>query len=250
MKLWHESGGSGDGPTLVLLHGLGANADVWGPFKQFLAEWPGRWLIPDLRGHGRSPHQAPYSFGTYAADVADLLAQDEEVVVLGHSMGGVVALALASGWFGVRVRQVIACGVKTRWTEEEVARAKAFAVSPARWFETRDEAVERYLRVSGLAGLVEPASAMAQSGVHEEDGRFRLAADQMVNQVAGQAIEGMLAAAQAPVRFGAGVNDAMVTLDDLQALDTKPFRLENAGHNLHVEQPAALWQVIRETLGS
>jgi pimeloyl-ACP methyl ester carboxylesterase len=44
-----------------------------------------------------------YSFGQHAADVAALLRPGEPVVVVGHSMGGVVGLALASGWFGVDV---------------------------------------------------------------------------------------------------------------------------------------------------
>src|SRR5207248_10208775 len=74
MKLWHREGGAG-AQRLVLIHGMGANADVWMPLEKHLQ---GRWLAPDLRGHGRSPHAAPYSFAGYAADVADLLRQDEE----------------------------------------------------------------------------------------------------------------------------------------------------------------------------
>lgn len=243
MTLWHAHGGRA-GPTLVLLHGLGANADVW---KRFAAAWKGRWIAPDLRGHGRSAHQPPYSYGAHAADVADLLSQDEEIFVVGHSMGGVVAMALASGWYGVRVRHVIAFGVKIRWTGDEVAKLHALARAPARWFDTQAEAVERYLKVSGLSGLLDPSSPEALSGVREENGRFRLAADPMINAVAGPDVGAFVAAAKAPVRFAAGSKDQMVTAADMQAFDPDPFIFDGAGHNVHVERPDALIQLVHTT---
>jgi pimeloyl-ACP methyl ester carboxylesterase len=49
-----QQGGSGD-PVLLLLHGLGATGDVWDGWRPLLARrWPGRWLAPDLPGHGGS----------------------------------------------------------------------------------------------------------------------------------------------------------------------------------------------------
>jgi pimeloyl-ACP methyl ester carboxylesterase len=241
VKLWHAQGGSG-GPTLVLLHGLGANADVW---KKFASLWEGRWIAPDLRGHGRSAHQPPYSYGAHAADVAALLSQDEEIFVVGHSMGGVIAMALASGWYGIRVRSVVAFGVKIRWTGDEVAKLHALARAQARWFDTQAEAVERYLKVSGLIGLLDPSSAEALSGVCEENGRFRLAADPMINAVAGPDIAAFVAAAKSPVRFAAGSKDPMVSAADMQAFDPNPFIFDGAGHNVHVEQPEALMHFVR-----
>lgn len=99
-RLWVQEGGRGE-PTLLLLHGLGASGEVWAGVRDLLDQrWPGRWVIPDLRGHGRSGHAPPYSFGQYAADVAMRFTAGERVLVLGHSMGGVVGLAPASGWFG------------------------------------------------------------------------------------------------------------------------------------------------------
>src|SRR5207249_6693425 len=82
MKLWYREGGDGAGPRLLLIHGMGANADVWIPFEKHL---PGRWLGPELRAHGRSPPGAPSSFAVCAADVAELLAQAQEVSGAGHS---------------------------------------------------------------------------------------------------------------------------------------------------------------------
>ncbi|HRP96565.1 MAG TPA: hypothetical protein PL143_09970 [Rhodocyclaceae bacterium] len=48
--IWYEHGGD-DGPLLVLLHGLGANAAVWDGLKPIVAaRWPGRWIIPRCAG--------------------------------------------------------------------------------------------------------------------------------------------------------------------------------------------------------
>src|SRR6516165_6469100 len=136
-----EEGGSG-APALLLLHGLGGNAAVWETLRPVVeARWPGRWLAPDLPGHGRSPHAPPYSLGAHAAAVARLFDPGEKIVVLGHSMGGAVGITLASGWFAVEVAQVIAFGVKLLWREEEIAKARALARAPARRFATCAEVV-------------------------------------------------------------------------------------------------------------
>jgi pimeloyl-ACP methyl ester carboxylesterase len=212
--------------------------------------WPGRWLIPDLRGHGRSSHRQPYSYASHASDVASLLGQDEEVTIVGHSMGGAVGLVLASGWFGVNVSTVLAFGIKIRWTADEIGKLKQLARSPARWFDTQVEATDRYLKVSGLKGLVRDSAPEALCGIREENGRFRLAADPGVNAAVGPAVEALVAAARAPFRLAAGEKDAMVTLDDMLPFDRQAALFPGLGHNAHVEQAEAVWGFIEEALAN
>lgn len=91
--------GSGDA-VLLLLHGLGATGEVWTGLTQRLQaqRWQGRVIVPDLPGHGRSaPFSQHYSFGSLAACIAQLIPPASRVVVLGHSLGGAIALTLASG---------------------------------------------------------------------------------------------------------------------------------------------------------
>ncbi|MGH6980207.1 MAG: alpha/beta fold hydrolase [Stellaceae bacterium] len=234
---------------LVLVHGQNANGDVWNGLRPYIErDWRGSCLVPDLRGHGRSFHRPPYAYGTFAADIASLIPPGEEVFLIGHSLGGAVSLMLATGWFGTRVRGVFAFGIKVNWSDEELARRRQFAAAPVRWFDTRETAIQRYLKVSGQFGLVDPASFAAASGIAEANGRFRLAADP---RIAGSgdppAIRHVFAAAKAPVTLAVGERDAMVPLAEASGLDPRAAVIPGAGHNAHVENPEGLWNVISNT---
>jgi pimeloyl-ACP methyl ester carboxylesterase len=199
-----------------------------------------------LRGHGRSPHQAPYGYATYAADIAELLQQGEEVDIVGHSMGGVVGMALATGWYGVKVRKVVAFGVKIRWASDEAPKLHALARQPAKLFDTREQALERYLKVSGLFGLVD--SSNAGTGVREQGGKWQLAADPMINAAAGPELAPLVRAMQCPLSLAAGSKDPMVNAADMAPFDPQAHVIEGAGHNAQVERPAEVWHWIRKQL--
>ena len=159
-----HQGGSGE-PVLLLLHGLGATGDVWQGWRPLLARWwPGRWLAPDLPGHGGSPPLSSYTFESLAAAVAGTAGTGARTVVLGHSLRRVVGLALASGAFPVPVQAVIGLGIKIAWTEDELDRARALARRSPAWFASRDEAAARFLRISGLAGLVAAGGPTVDAG--------------------------------------------------------------------------------------
>jgi pimeloyl-ACP methyl ester carboxylesterase len=239
--------GGGDGqPLLILLHGLGANAQVWMDWRPVLAErWPGRWLAPDLPGHGGSSPLDRYSFGSLAAAVAQLVTPKDRTVVLGHSLGGVVGLALGSGWFGVPVQAVVGVGIKVKWTAVELDRARALAERPVQEFTSRADAVARYLRVSGLAGLVDPDGAAVDAGLREQTGTWRLAMDPRAFGVGAPDMFGLLAACRASVRLARGETDPMVSADDLAELRPDAVTLTGVGHNAHVEDPAAVLHLLQ-----
>jgi pimeloyl-ACP methyl ester carboxylesterase len=232
----HE-GGSGE-PLLVLLHGLGATGDVWGGWWPLLARrWPGRWLAPDLPGHGGSPPLAAYTFDGYAAAVASIVPPGARVVVLGHSLGGVVGLALASGRFPVPVQAVIGLGIKVVWSDEDLDRAQVLARRPPVWFASRDEAAARYLRVSGLAGLVPDGDPAVDAGLREQNGQWRLAMDPGAFAVGAPDMGQLLAGSQAPVTLARGEHDPMNTDEQLARLGAPTVTLPGLGHNAHVESP-------------
>jgi non-heme chloroperoxidase len=82
----------GEGPPMLLLHGVGLSADVWSYQLRDLA-WSHRVLAVDLRGHGLSSTGTEgVMISAMAGDVAEVMeALDlESAVLAGHSMGGMV----------------------------------------------------------------------------------------------------------------------------------------------------------------
>jgi len=229
-----QRGGQGD-PQLVLLHGLGATGDVWKGWRSWLDRaWPGRWLAPDLPGHGGSPPLPAYTFDGLASAVAEVLDTDSSTVVLGHSLGGVVGLALTRR---TQVHAVVGLGIKVAWTDDELQRAKALAAKPPAWFASRDEAATRYLRVSGLTGLLAVDDAAVDSGLIEQDGRWRLAMDPAAFGVGAPDMRALLAGTEAAVLLARGEHDPMNADEQLTELGSPTVTLAGLGHNAHVENP-------------
>ena len=253
MALSTDRGGKG-APLLVLLHGLGATREVWGPMiGQVEAGWPGRWLAPDLPGHGRSKAIPDYAPAIQADHVADLVRAEGaqgDVVVLGHSMGGVVALVLAGGAQGVRPARVFGLGIKVAWTAAELEAMSARATLPSKVFATQAEAVDRYLKFSGLAGLAPPDSPMARAGAAPAEGGWRLAVDPRANGVGAPDMPALMAGAAAPVHLACGDGDTMSALADLRRWDLGAEALPGLGHNAIVEAPGAVWTWIASRMGS
>ncbi|GGD30115.1 alpha/beta fold hydrolase [Nocardioides daphniae] len=88
---------AGQGPVLLLLHGIGCDHQTWDTVIDELA-LDHTVIVPDLLGHGASDKpRADYSLGGYANGMRDLLSvlRIDRVTVVGHSFGGGVAMQFA-----------------------------------------------------------------------------------------------------------------------------------------------------------
>lgn len=83
-------------PPLVILHGLFGTGDNWNSVAKELTE-VAPVVAPDLPNHGESPHTERFDYREVADDVASFLAGlgIEKCYLLGHSMGGKIAMSLA-----------------------------------------------------------------------------------------------------------------------------------------------------------
>src|SRR3954470_9356231 len=87
----------GWGPAILLIHGVTGSSETWDDVIPFLSD---RYTViaPDLLGHGNSAKpRGDYSLGAYASGIRDLLRAigHDRVTVVGHSLGGGVAMQLA-----------------------------------------------------------------------------------------------------------------------------------------------------------
>jgi pimeloyl-ACP methyl ester carboxylesterase len=89
----------GSGSPLLILHGLFGSLNNWHSFARSLED---RFTVVavDLRNHGSSPHHDNATYEAMADDIRELLEQQSlaRVHLLGHSMGGKVAMLVASLW--------------------------------------------------------------------------------------------------------------------------------------------------------
>jgi pimeloyl-ACP methyl ester carboxylesterase len=246
--IWYESGGAGSRGAL-LLHGLGATAAVWRSVRGALQERENmRWLAADLGGHGASDWQSFYSVGELAAELTELLQQQQmrELFIVGHSLGAYVALALASGWFGIAVRGVLGIGPKISWPATDVQAARELAARPVRWYATEEEAWNRYRRISGLTADIAPGEEWLARGAVKAESGWRLAQDPHTFAVAGAPFASLAASATAPVLLARGEHDPMVSLQELRAHAPPAHDIRGAGHNAHVEDPAAVVALLEQ----
>src|SRR3954464_1142480 len=88
---------AGEGPPIRLIHGVAGRSLQWEPVRRLLAR-DYTLLAPDLLGHGRSAKpRGDYSLGAYASGIRDLMIAlgYERATIVGHSLGGGVAMQLA-----------------------------------------------------------------------------------------------------------------------------------------------------------
>ena len=137
---------AGNGPLVVCLHGITANAYVWLPVMEHLAR-TFRVLAIDQRGHGRSdkPKGPLYAAADYARDAAALIQHVDagRAILLGHSLGARNALALAASipdW----IAAVLAVDF-TPFIEADAFNALEARVSGGDRDFATTEAVEEYL---------------------------------------------------------------------------------------------------------
>lgn len=104
----------GQGEPLVLLHGLFGSGDNWFGVAPKLAE-KFHVFIPDMRNHGHSPHHPEMDYPLMAADVEKFFAAQgiESAHVIGHSMGGKVAMQFALD-FPSRVKKLVVVDMAPR----------------------------------------------------------------------------------------------------------------------------------------
>ena len=154
VTLFHRDLGGAGKPPLVVLHGLLGSSRNWLTTGGDLAA---RYHVfaPDLRNHGKSPHGEPMDYETMMADLlAWLDAQGlAKVTLMGHSMGGKVAMLLACR-HPERVERLVVVDIAPKDYLSHAHRAEFAAMNELRLdtLQSRGEAELRFeSRVSDWA---------------------------------------------------------------------------------------------------
>jgi esterase len=239
---------AGDGPPVVILHGLFGAGRNFGVIQRALAA-KYRVIALDMRNHGDSPHAADMHYPALASDVREtLLALGiEKSAVIGHSMGGKAAMALALQWPEVVGRLLvsdIAPVIYRHGNTVFTAAMQAIPLTPELTRRQADAAIadavpDQTLRRFLLQNLLFGAQPRWRIGLHE-------IADAVPE------LEGWIdlpGTYPGPVLFVTGAKSTYVMAEHRPVIramfPTARFvAIKNAGHWVHADNPAGFLSVV------
>lgn len=246
----------GKGEAIVLIHGFPLAREIWDPQAEKLAE---RMLTirPDLRGMGRSSvPDGPYLMEVLAGDIAAVLDAMgiERAALVGHSLGGYVAMAFCRMYAERVTRLALVC-----------SRLAADTPEIAKNRENLADRAEREGRMDAIVDAYVPRLFAAATLESRESCVTRARAIALENDPRGAAamLRGMAARMESfdiaedlgmPVLIVAGAGDQIVPVSEaqaaLRAFPHAQLRLMNlSGHVPMLEEPDALADALLEFAG-
>ncbi len=245
------------GPRVVFLHGLFGQGKNWHTIALRLAERGFRVTTVDLPNHGRSPWTDQQDYGEMAALVAALLETlDDPVTLVGHSMGGKVAMTVAlrrpellTALVVVDIAPVDYGGASSQF-EEFIAGMQALDLTQLDSRKSADEALGSAVPDATVRGF------LLQSLVRDGEGwRWRLNLDVLQHDLdrLGGFPSSDGAVFDRPVLWIAGADSPYVQADARPRMTTlfprtRLVRIKGAGHWVHSEQPGVFLAALNQFL--
>jgi esterase len=229
---------AGEGPAVALIHGLFGSARNLGGVQRALAPHY-RVLALDMRNHGASPHDVVMDYATMAADVLETLDAEGALpaCVIGHSMGGKVAMRLALTAPEEVRRLVVADIAPVQYPSHFGAYAAAMLTVP-------DDATRRQADAILMPIVQDPAiRSFLLHNFRPEQG-WRIGLKEIVGALPGIESWDAPGSYAGPTLFVTGARSNYVKNTDQPQIRTffpaaRFVAIKDAGHWLHAEQPAA-----------
>jgi pimeloyl-ACP methyl ester carboxylesterase len=239
---------------IVLVHGGGAHSRWWDHIAPLLTA--GRLVIAiDLSGHGDSGRRASYGFDAWAHEVLAVAADaglTEPPVVIGHSMGGIVTLRLAS-MFGSRIEGAVVVDSPLRdpAPEERAARRERI-FRQLIVYPTREAILARFRPVPDQPVLGFIAEHVAATSIRQVEGGWVWKWDPAVFSSRGvpTAPLSRLDCRAALFRAEHGILSAEMSdlIYDRLGRVAPVIEIPVAGHHVMLDQPIALVAALRTLL--
>lgn len=256
----------GTGFPIVILHGLYGSSDNWVTFGRIMAQ-KHRVILVDQRNHGHSPHTGTHTYPEMVNDLAWLL--DElgigQTHLLGHSMGGKVAMLFASDYPEKTASLTIADIAPVDYLENP-----ASALQYQYHKKILDTLYQLDLSAFSARSQVEEAllSELAEPGLckflmknlarHHQDPFFwkinvpvlRTALPHIISGAAFSEFEDRIPITRYPVHFIKGALSAYIGSDQLETIrliypEALITEIQGAGHLVHAEKPNEFIQAVQ-----
>jgi pimeloyl-ACP methyl ester carboxylesterase len=251
MKLYYQQ--IGEGQPLVIIHGLFGSSDNWRSMARYFSRFY-QVVSLDLRNHGLSPHSDYQDFAAMAEDVYELCQRLEldKVHVLGHSLGGKVAMQFASSYPELVAKLVVVDISPKQYFSEHTPLMDAMMSLDLAQFDSRSEA-DKALSAKISDKTVRQFLLM---NLQADNGELKW----RINLPALKANYQHLMAAvcentelHMPSLFVYGELSEYVTAEDQKLIrqrftQAKFKSIDKAGHWVHAEKPQQFKQVVEDFL--
>ena len=244
----------GSGKPLLILHGFLGMSDNWKTLgTQFTTEF--QVHILDLRNHGRSLHSEEFNYEIMAQDVYEYCKAHnlENINIIGHSMGGKVAMLLATTYPELVDKLIVAdIGPKfyPQHHQDILAGLNAvdFSIKPSRG--DVEEIMEKYIPDFGTRQFLMKNLFWQEPG--QLAFRFNLAVfNHKMDEIGVPLDENSIF--EKPTLFIRGGNSRYILDSDFEIIkqhfpNSSIETIANAGHWLHAENPAEFYQIVTSFL--
>ena len=250
----------GQGQPLVILHGLFGTLDNWQTLARRWATEAGlRVVSVDLRNHGRSFHAPEISYALMAADVLalfDHLALGPDATLLGHSMGGKVAMCFALA-YPARLARLVVLDIAPRFSDmahqdDIIAGLQAVDLATIQSRAEADAALAGHIPQAGVRQFL--LKNLYRDAQNNFAWRINLPALAAALPAIGAATEAASPFLK-PTLFIRGGNSNYITPDDklhgIPALfpNSQLATVIDAGHWVHAEKPDEVFDLVRSFVG-
>ncbi|HEX9659288.1 MAG TPA: alpha/beta fold hydrolase [Rhodothermales bacterium] len=252
IELWAHRRGAGK--PLIILHGLFGSGDNWRSLSRRFARQFDVHIL-DLRNHGRSPHDPEMSYRAMAEDVLQYLDRHrlDRSHIIGHSMGGKVAMACAL-MYPEAVQKLVVADIAPR--DYQPAHDDIFAALDAldpSTLESRDEGeaiLKQYLPAPHVRQFLLKNLQRLEDGAYEWKLNLPVIRRSYGELRTWPSFGG--GTFPEPTLLIWGTESPYVTDEDRDAfLETFPvarFAGMKAGHWLHADDPGEFYRIVREFL--
>ena len=246
----------GQGRPLVILHGLFGTLDNWQTLaRRWATETALRVISVDLRNHGRSFHSPEHTYALMAQDLLELfdhLQPGPDATLMGHSMGGKVAMRFALD-YPERLAKLIVVDIAPRFSDmahqdDIVAGLQSVDFTTCTNRQEADAALAKHVPNFGTRQF------LLKNLYRKEDNTFgwRINLEVLAAQLAaiGEETTGITPFLKPALFIRGGKSDYITAEDKLTNIpalfpNSQVATVVDAGHWLHAEKPEEVFEMVK-----
>ena len=243
----------GQGDPFIILHGLFVMSDNWNSIGKAISSDFEVHLL-DLRNHGRSPHNMQFNYEVMTEDVKKYIKHYslEKAIILGHSLGGKVAMSLASHYPELLKKMIIIdIAPKEYSVDFHLGILKNLIALNLQEYNSRkaiDLALQNDIRNKGVRLFL--MKNLYRNQKQEFEWRFNISV--LENQIKNISTVNFISEKiKTPTLFIKGENSDYITAKDYESINhyfpsSSIKVVKDAGHWVHAEQPLILQNILIE----